>query len=86
MTTLKDFDTMLKNHDWFYAFSDDYSVWVHGERAVERLAEITRESDAHAKLFKVWRDSYFTGPNWYPKTEQFTEDQRDAVRAELGVI
>lgn len=82
MTTLKEFDKMLSHHDWYYAFADDYSTYSRGQQSANELIAISRESDEHAKLFKVWRDVHFTRP----KTEKFTVEQRDAVRAELGAI
>ena len=29
---IEDLKKLLDNHDWFYNFSDDHSVWVRGER------------------------------------------------------
>lgn len=29
---LKDFESMLATHDWFYHYSDDYSVYMRGHR------------------------------------------------------
>lgn len=86
MTTLKEFDKMLSHHDWYYAFCDDYSAYMRGQRSADALGAIVRESEDHARLFKAWRDLHFTGPNWVPPSEPFTKEQLDAVRTELGVI
>lgn len=39
----------LKAHDWYYAFSDDHSVWTRGERERNTLRGIAK-SDPLAKL------------------------------------
>ena len=33
-----EFGMMLKGHDWYYGYSDDYSVWRRGQAAQSRLA------------------------------------------------
>ena len=86
MTDLAEFDKMLRNHDWYFAFSDDHSTYLSGQRSVDALVQIAKESEDHAKLFKGWRDLYFTGSNWVPPSVPFTKEQLDAVRRELGVI
>lgn len=84
MTTLAEFDKMLRYHDWYFAFSDDHSTYLSGQRSVDALVRLAKESEDHAKLFNGWRDLHFTGPSF--STEKFTRDQLDAVRKELGVI
>ncbi len=86
MTALVEFDKTLRYHDWYFAFIDDYSAYMHGQRSADALVRIAQESEDHAKLFKAWRDLHFTGPRWSPSSEPFTRDQLDAVRKELGVI
>lgn len=41
-------EVRLKTHDWFYAFSDDHSVWVAGQTNASemgRLMSILKEVD-----------------------------------------
>jgi len=33
MSKLKTFEELLKNHDWFYQYSEDYSVYERGLNA-----------------------------------------------------
>lgn len=37
MTTLSDLEKKLQYHDWYYSYSDDYSVVRRGERAWDEL-------------------------------------------------
>ena len=37
-----EFGKMLKGHDWYYGYSDDYGVWCRGRDASARLSR-TRE-------------------------------------------
>lgn len=37
---LEEYKKALANHDWFYSFSDDHSVWSRGERERSRLISI----------------------------------------------
>lgn len=43
MEDLEKFEEMLKNHDWYYEYSDDHGVWQAGRRSKgEVMAELTR--------------------------------------------
>jgi len=39
-----DFEHRLKNHDWFYAFSDDHRVWQAGELSRSILLKLMQEA------------------------------------------
>ena len=43
MTTRKEFEKKLRNHDWFYAYSDDHRYWTAGRDAESRLLDQHRE-------------------------------------------
>lgn len=36
------FRIMLRNMDWTYEYSDDYSVWRRGNEAMNRIGRLTR--------------------------------------------
>lgn len=40
-----EFGSKLKNHDWYYAYSDDHSVWKRGQAASARLRAACEELD-----------------------------------------
>jgi hypothetical protein len=52
---------LMESHDWYYDFSDDYSVWSKGHQqhnAIRRLAESLDQrgvSDEVDELFKRYR-------------------------------
>lgn len=56
MTNILEFYDMLKNHDWFYSYSDDYRVWRNGEDMSKKLTRIANESDQHRDLYRMYVD------------------------------
>lgn len=48
---LEQYNRELKNHDWFYHFSDSAQVWKKGEENEKRLRLISTESPEH---FALW--------------------------------
>lgn len=40
MYTLEDYRYELRSHDWYYAMSDDHSVWRRGVEHQELLSQI----------------------------------------------
>ena len=40
-----DFAKKLKGHDWYYAYSDDHSVWRRGNAASQKLRAQHKELD-----------------------------------------
>lgn len=82
-STLKEYDQLLAAHDWYFAFSDDHGVFMRGERQADRLVDISKISDDHAKLLHAWSKHHYTGKPW--NTEPFTKEQLDEVRTNLGV-
>jgi len=81
---LKEFDSMLKNFDWYYNMSDDNRVWRAGESANARIREVAKTSDVHKELYEVWSKHYFSGEPW--GTENFTREMIDDERKRLGVL
>lgn len=86
MTPLKEFDLMLTQHDWYYAYSDDHRVWSAGIKAEKRIQEISHESKAHAKLFMMWVEHIRNLTNNPPQDarslrEIFLADKADYLEA-----
>lgn len=44
--TLEEYGAQLRNHDWFYAYTDDHRVWRAGEREQSRLIALAKEYGA----------------------------------------
>ena len=40
MSKLKTFEELLKNHDWFYQYSEDYSVYERGQNAWKTISKV----------------------------------------------
>lgn len=81
MTTLKEFDHKLRHHDWYFAYSDDHSVYLRGHDAAVRLERDAKLSPAHKELYDAWERRFFTGKPW--NTPEFTKEQLDAERARI---
>jgi hypothetical protein len=37
---LKILENTLKNHDWFYYYSDDFGVYENGQRSFDKINEL----------------------------------------------
>lgn len=38
---LQELESLLKEHDWYYAYSDDHRVWKRGEEERKVIGELT---------------------------------------------
>lgn len=54
MTTLREFNSILSLHDWFYPFSDDHRVWTAGKVAAGKIQSLAKISPLHAELYDQW--------------------------------
>ena len=43
-------ETLLKSHDWFYAFSDDHGVWRRGVNQWNAIREYESLTDRYQEL------------------------------------
>ena len=39
-TKLKTLEKLLQNHDWFYQYSEDYSVYERGQNAWKTISKV----------------------------------------------
>ena len=42
--TLEEFETKLKNHDWFYHLSDDMKAFYKGSKSEKELIKLANEN------------------------------------------
>jgi hypothetical protein len=49
--TIEEYKTLLKNHDWFYEYSDDYSVWEKGTAEKDKLLQIQKQIDPTGSIW-----------------------------------
>ena len=45
MSKLKTLEELLQNHDWFYQYSEDYSVYEHGQNSWDIISNIMQALD-----------------------------------------
>lgn len=53
--TKEEFFTKCANHDWYYDYSDDHSVWRRGQAAQEILMAEAAKDPAKAKIYADWK-------------------------------
>lgn len=53
---IQDYAKRLKSHDWYFAMSDDFSVWQSGSSNLKELKALSESSQNHARLFKLAAD------------------------------
>jgi hypothetical protein len=44
---LKTLEKLLQNHDWFYQYSDDYSVYERGDRESDTINTVINTCQNH---------------------------------------
>lgn len=49
--TTEQYIEALKNHDWFYEFSDDHSVYQRGREAFMQLLQAQKKLDPK---YEIW--------------------------------
>lgn len=42
---LNAYEQKCKTHDWYYAYSDDHSYWMAGEKSIKELIELGKTLD-----------------------------------------
>ena len=63
-TTLREYYGILNSHDWYYSFSDDYTVYRKGRDAQIKIEGMAEQSEEHKKLYSGFKNHYFSGPAW----------------------
>lgn len=56
--TLKDYESMLKQHDWYYMMSEDSSVYKSGCHNQSKLRELSETSNEHKELFNKYQNKH----------------------------
>lgn len=55
--TLKEYEEMLKQHDWYYMMSEDYNVYKRGCYRHSELQDLAKTKELKA-LFKKYQDKH----------------------------
>ena len=53
-----EFGTKLRQHDWYYGYSDDYSVWRRGQQARKDLQTAHTELDCPFSMGELRKWTY----------------------------
>ena len=63
-TKLQTLEKLLQNHDWFYQYSDDFSVYERGDRESNAINEVIKvlENTGFGKEANVLYDKYLPEP------------------------
>ena len=54
--TWRSFWDMLANHDWYYSFSDDHSVYKAGTKSEARIKKLAEQHPVMQNMYKAWED------------------------------
>lgn len=65
---LVEFKTALANHDWYYYFSDDHSVWLRGESQNNKLFNVATNGNVEfQRAYNEAHEKHFNTESFYPK-------------------
>ena len=56
--TLKEYELLLKQHDWYYMMSEDQSVYNRGSYSYGNIKELSNASEEHSKMFKEYQNKH----------------------------
>lgn len=62
--SLREFYSMLENHDWYFDWSDDMRVYRAGKESLNKLISLSQVSPKHRELFQDFESYMFTGEPW----------------------
>ena len=60
-TKLQTLEKLLQNHDWFYQYSDDYSVYERGQNAwntINEVIEYFENTEEYEKCGELLEEKY----------------------------
>lgn len=60
MISLKDYYSLLKNHDWFYMMSDDYRWERKGRTSHNLILDLAKTSTEHEHLYDAFSNHYLS--------------------------
>ena len=64
MISLEAFWNVLCRHDWYFEFSDDFSVWKRGAESESQVKTIASQSDQHQAVYDAHLAYYFGGASF----------------------
>lgn len=49
-----EYENLLKHHDWWFEFSEDFSVWKKGKRELEIITHLQKVIDKDSVLWDTY--------------------------------
>ena len=74
---MEEFEVALKNHDWFYNYSDDHRAWEKGNRESREISRMMRELLANGQGEEAAETYNRLSPNC--NTHRFTHGEKITV-------
>ena len=62
LINFNEYETRLKNHDWFFVYSDDHRVWRAGKSVQESLAYTAKQHPIYMAAHQLWAKSVRNRP------------------------
>jgi len=59
--SLEQFWNVLCRHDWYFQFSDDFSVWKRGAEIEKAVLEMAKQTEIHQQLYDTFHTYNFSG-------------------------
>lgn len=59
---LKQYRELLARHDWFHAYSDDYSVYRRGEESMAHIRRLQPQVDHDFSMWNTYAPAEFRKP------------------------
>lgn len=59
---LKQYRELLAKHDWFYSYSDDYSVYRRGEDNMAQIRRLQPQVDQDFSVYNTYAPAEFRKP------------------------
>jgi serine/threonine protein phosphatase PrpC len=73
----QEFYDLCKRHDWYYAMSDDHSVYVRGKKSRRNLEHISHQDPEFRDLLSAFARYYFTGEPFGTEQSPYPERPDD---------
>jgi len=59
--SLEQFWNVLSIFDWYFQFSDDFSVWKRGAEIEKAVLEMAKQTEIHQQLYDTFHIHSFSG-------------------------
>ena len=71
---IREYFNRLRNHDWYYDYSDDHSVWKRGNESRDRLLNTAAENTQYKEMYNEFVKWMRQERDAIPMIEEFLND------------